>query len=128
MTKCVHGMNPEWCASCSGTDAHSRPGDRYGYYGGETKQDLLDAMCAALGLPQEPVGVGSSLPSHVFNVAAQRTGVPVGSTPEIGRAVTEKAGLVWTEHCDSTGSASGGGSTVTATGLRTVVEALRRML
>lgn len=128
MDDCVHGMNPEWCATCQGTDSAPRPGDRYGYYGGETKQDLLDALCDLLHIPRQSVGVGSSLPSEVFEAAAETAAVPTGSMPEIGRAVTEKAGLVWSSDCDSTGSLSGGGSTVTAAGLRTMLSALGRLL
>ncbi len=127
MDECMHGMNPEWCATCRGTDAPPRPGDRYGYYGGETKQDLLDALCDLLGIPCQRLGVGSSLPAEVFHVVAARAGIPAGSMPEIGRAVAQKAGLDWTTDCDSTASTSGGGSTVTATGLKVLVEAVGRL-
>lgn len=128
MDECRHGMNPEWCATCLGTDSTTTAGDTYGYYGGQTKQDLLDELCDALGIPREPVGRGSSLPSHVFDVAADRTGVARGSMPSIGRAVADKAGLTWTADCDSTGSLSGGGSTVTAAGLRILISAVGRLV
>ena len=47
--------------------------------------------------------------------------------PEIGRAIAERAGKTWTPACDSTVSLSGGGSTVTAVGLRVIVDALGRL-
>jgi len=46
------------------------------------------------------------------------------SMPEIGRAIAEKAGLRWGSDCDSTGSISRGGSTVTAVGLRVMINSL----
>lgn len=126
--ECLHGMNLEWCSTCNGSDVEAaRPHDNLGFVGGETKQDLLDELCDELGIPREKVGVGSSLPSHVFDAAAARAGVRPGSMPEIGRAITEKVGRAWTSDCDSTGSVSGGGSTVTATGLRALIDALRRL-
>lgn len=127
--ECIHGMSPSWCATCNGADtaASSSRGAGYGYFGGETKQDLLNELCDLLDLPREPIGEGSSLPSHVFSAAAARAGVRGGSMPEIGQAVTEKAGRVWGPECDSRGSLSGGGSTVTAEGLRVMLDALRRL-
>jgi hypothetical protein len=116
--ECIHGMNPDWCSQCQGHEAPatSRTGD-YGYYGGQTKQDLLNRLCDQLGLPREPIGEGSSLPSHVFDAAAAKYGVGARSMPEIGEAITRKAGLAWAPDCDSRGSVSGGGSTVTREGL-----------
>jgi hypothetical protein len=122
--ECIHGMDPTWCATCNGADARAARGHGagYGFYGGETKQDLLYELCDLLGLPRQPIGVGSSLPSDVFEAAADRAGVRRGSMPEIGRAIARKAGKRWGSDCDSTGSISGGGSTVTAVGLRVMID------
>lgn len=125
--ECIHGTNRLWCAFCTHSEAvapASRFGE-YGFHGGETKQDVLNELCDLLGLPRESVARGSSLPSHVFATAAQRAGVPFGSMPEIGEAIAQKAGKEWGPDCDSRGTLSGGGSTVTLIGLRTVVDALR---
>lgn len=129
MDECIHGMDPEWCATCNGADTAATSGRSIntGFYGGETKQDLLNELCDALGLPREPIGAGSSLPSLVFEAAARRAGVAIGSMPEVGQAIAEKAGKRWTAQCDSTGSPSGGGSTVTAVGLRVVIDSLGRL-
>lgn len=122
-------MSSAWCGVCSGADkgASSRRGE-YGFYGGESKQDLLDKVCRLLGIPTEPVGVGSSLPSRVFDEAAKRAGVQGGSMPEIGERIAQKAGLTWGPDCDSRGSISGGGSTVTREGLSVLVDALGKLL
>ena len=122
---CVHGMNPDWCAVCQRTDHRDigAPGN-YGYYGGQSKQDLLNHLTDQLGLARETVGVGSSLPSTVFDTAAKRFGIPYGPMPEIGEALAVKAGRTWDADCDSRVSPSGGGSTVTAQGL----EAMNRSI
>lgn len=130
MDDCKHGINPAWCAICSGLEtgpARSSSGN-YGYFGGQSKQDLLVAICDLLGIPRMSVGVGSSLPSEMFEAAAFAAGVPNASMPEIGEAIAVKAGLTWTPDCDSRGSSSGGGSTVTAEGLNVMLEALKRLL
>ena len=121
-------MTAAWCAICTKADDATGTSPRSaGLYPGESKQDLLDALCRRLGVPTQPVGVGSSLPSDVFEVLAERAGVPKGSMPEIGEAVAGAAGLVWTADCDSRGTLSGGGSTVTREGLVVINKALDRM-
>lgn len=125
--ECIHGMPRDWCSTCQGLEGvggGSRSGE-YGFHGGELKQDLLNELCDVLGLPREPIGVGSSLPSHVFDAAARAAGVPVGSMPDIGEAIAARAGLTWGPECDSRGSISRGGSTVTKEGLSVMVKALR---
>lgn len=96
--------------------------------GGEVKQEQLDRLCRQLGIPSVRVGVGSSLPSHVFEAAARQCGVQVGSMPEIGEALAMKAGLSWTADCDSRGTVSGGGSTVTREGLDVINRAVAKLL
>src|SRR5689334_7627258 len=127
-TECRHGIDESWCSICNGSDDGSQSRDgRYGYYGGETKQDLLNELCDLLGVPREPIGEGSSLPSGVFEAAARRAGLRMSSMPQVGRDISRLAGLPWGPECDSTGSLSGGGSTVTAVGLRTLIDALGRI-
>lgn len=122
-------MSASWCGLCTGVETVTpdRRGE-YGFHGGgDSKQDLLDEVCRVLGVPTEPVGVGSSLPSHVFDEAARQAGVPGGSMPQIGERIAAKAGLLWGPDCDSRGSISGGGSTVTREGLRVLLDALRKL-
>lgn len=122
-------MDASWCAICTKADdaSGSRVGD-YGFHGGRSKQDLLDSICDQLGVAREPIGVGSSLPSQVFLTMAAKVGVRRGSMPEIGQAVAERAGITWGPSCDSRGSSSGGGSTVTIEGLHVLERALARLL
>jgi hypothetical protein len=126
---CIHGMNPDWCAVCQKTEHSdvSGPGS-YNYFGGQSKQDLLDQLTDQLGLPRESVGVGSSLPSSVFDVAATRFGISNGSMPEIAEALADKAGRSWNSGCDSRGSLSGGGSTVTAQGLEVLNSSIATLI
>lgn len=127
--ECIHGFDPALCGTCTGTDyAVTSSTGTYGFHGGATKQDLLTKMCRQLGVRVQTVGVGSSLPSDVFEEAARRVGVPLGSMPDIGYAIASKAGFPWGPGCDSTGSVSGGGSTVTAEGLEVIVKALDKLL
>jgi len=122
-------MNPDWCAVCQKTDHGDIGGPgNHGYYGGQSKQDLLNHVTDQLGLARETVGVGSSLPSIVFDTAAKRFGVPYGSMPEIGEALAVKASRPWDADCDSRGSLSGGGSTVTAKGLEAMNRSIATLL
>lgn len=128
--ECIHGMNPTWCSTCTkapGDAPRTRIGE-YGFHGGASKQDLLHTLCDLLGVPRQPVGRGSSLPSDVFEEAARQAGVPVGSMPEIGERIVTKAGRTWRADYDSRGTVSGGGSTVTFDGLEAMIEALRQLL
>lgn len=128
--ECVHGMNPNWCAMCRAPrdqGARNMTGE-YGLHGGRSKQDALNQFCDQLGIAREPVGRGSSLPSHVFEIAARRCAVPLGSMPEIGEAMATAAGLEWNSSCDSRGSISGGGSTVTLEGLDVLNRAIAILL
>jgi len=126
---CVHGMNPDWCAACQKTDHGDIGAPRnYGYYGGQSKQDLLNLVTDQLGMPRETVGVGSSLPSTVFDTVAKRFDIPKDSMPEIGEALAVKAGRSWSADCDSRGSLSGGGSTVTAQGLEVMNRSIATLI
>jgi hypothetical protein len=130
--ECVHGMTAAWCGICNGAEAsspvsRSRSGES-GFHGGQSKQDLLDQLCQLLAVPRESVGRGSSLPSHVFDLAARRAGVRPGSMPEVGERIARKAGLTWGPDCDSRGTPSAGGSTVTREGLSVMNKALGMLL
>lgn len=126
---CVHGMNPEWCAVCQKTDhGDAHASGNYGYFRGQSKQDLLNQLTDQLGLQRETVGLGSSLPSSVFDAAAKRFGISYGSMPEIGEALAVQAGRPWNSDCDSRGSISGGGSTVTAQGLEVMNRSIATLI
>lgn len=131
MDECVHGMAPAWCATCTRTDdiGSSREGAS-SFHGSERKQDVLNDITDLLGLPRHvlPEGGGSSLPSEVFNTAARRARVPLGSMPEICESLVRKAGQPYSSSYDSRATISGGGSTVTLEGIQAVRTALRALL
>lgn len=118
MDDCLHGMNPEWCATCRGDDSAERQGSPGAPSSHDTKQDQLDLLCDQLGLPRAQVSNGSSIPAPVLREAAKRCGVSTsGTMPEIAERIALKAGLQWTTEHDSRHTISSGGSTVTYPGM-----------
>lgn len=128
MDECKHGTNPAWCATCQNLENASSSGGAGQPWGAETKQDVLNDICRLLGIRSHSVGVGSSLPSEVFLVMKRRLRTSGQSMPEIAQAVVDRAGLRWDAECDSRGTLSGGGSTVTLVGLQRVRRALNQLL
>lgn len=126
---CVHDMDRRWCAYCTrtgGGDSGSRkaaPTER-----GRSKQEELDLLCDQLGITRRAVGVGSSLPSEVFEALRRRFRVGGRSMPEVAEGVVRRAGLAWSSNFDSRGTLSGGGSTVTRDGLAQVNKAVATLL
>jgi hypothetical protein len=130
---CIHEFVREQCGICTprpgAIDMHQRSGGAsFGRDGGQLKQDSVDNLCRALGLPGMTLGVGSSIPSELFEALAERFGVTMGSMPEIGEALVGLAGGRWDDSCDSRGSVSGGGSTVTAVGLERINAAVHELI
>jgi hypothetical protein len=127
--RCIHDMLAGSCGLCAPRAGSVDPGQ-----GGTRsnslrddaplKQESLSRLCRLLGLPGMTIGVGSSIPSDVFDSMVARFGVPDGGMPEVGQAVAKLAGVPWDPSCDSRGTLSGGGSTVTATGLARLVQAV----
>jgi hypothetical protein len=90
----------------------------------KTKGDALRRIGDLLGYKFD-LSEGSTVPTALFTAAAQRAGVSdSGSMPVRGERVVQKAGLLWDSKCDSRNAPSGGGSTVTLTGLNRLLEAL----
>lgn len=94
----------------------------------EKKQDVLNEITDLLQIPRRKVSRGSSLPSDVFQVAADRVGATGGSMPSRTESIITKAGLPYHPHFDSRDTASGGGSTVTLEGAQALREALKILL
>ncbi|MGW6130220.1 DNA sulfur modification protein DndB [Cellulomonas sp. NPDC055163] len=93
-----------------------------------TKQDALNYLCDLLGITRLSIGVGSSVPAALFDAIALRVGVESGPMPVVARRVVEKAGMSWSASSDSTGTPSGGGSTVTLDGLRQITKAVKQLI
>jgi hypothetical protein len=131
LEECMHGMEPAWCATCSKSDdTLAASASTASFHGGEQKQDVLNDVTDMLGLPRYVLrkGGGSSLPSEVFDAAARRVGVAVGSMPDICEAIVRTAGYEYSTAYDSRGTLSGGGSTVTLAGLQALRKSLRELL
>jgi len=128
MDECIHGMNPDWCGICKepATGRSARASTPVGI--GRTKQDELNLLCDQLGVPRAPIGVGSSLPSDVFEAVRLRFSLRARSMPEIAEAAAREAGLPWRPEYDSRGTVSGGGSTVTLEGLAQLNRAVSTLL
>lgn len=95
-----------------------------GFEPSKTKGDALRRIGDLLGYKFD-LSEGSTVPAALFTAAAQRAGVSDrGSMPIRGERVVQKAGLLWDSKCDSRNAPSGGGSTVTLTGLNRLLEAL----
>lgn|GEM_PF-5120073 len=93
----------------------------------KSKGDALRRLSDLLGYEFD-LSIGSTVPSALFTAATRRAGVSdEGSMPVRGERVVRAAGLTWDEKCDSRNAPSGGGSTVTLTGLNRLLEALQAL-
>lgn len=92
-----------------------------------TKQEAVDQITELIGHPKLQVGKGSTEPKEVLTAVVEHFGLPLDlrdSKPALGAGIARAAGLDWDPTCDSTHSASGGGSTVTLEGLNRVLAAV----
>lgn len=129
---CIHEFPVEQCGICGprpgGIDVHvPARNSRLFRDRGTAKQESVDVLCRLMDLEPMRLGVGSSIPSGLFDSMARRFGVQPGSMPEIGEALAKQAGVGWDGSCDSRSSISRGGSTVRAIGLERLVEAVRKL-
>ncbi len=87
----------------------------------ETKQDILNEVCAHLGLASIQVSSGSTEPRDFFVRIISLLGLPAPShadKPGLAKCIVESAGILWLPEYESRGS------TVTLGGLRAVREAV----
>lgn len=94
----------------------------------EQKQDVIDEIHDLLGLPRRTVARGSSLPASMFETASTQFGLSYRSMPDACERIVKRAGMAWYPHFDSRATSSGGGSTVTLDGVRTMRDALKSLL
>jgi hypothetical protein len=122
-------MNPAWCSSCLGDDDRAFPGlNGSGTRAGVSEQEQVDRLCRQLGLPSQAVGEGVELPLDVFEQAAVRCGVKVGTVPAMGRALARQAGIPWGAACHNRATETSGGPTVTREGLDVINRAVTQIL
>ena len=95
-----------------------------------SKQDIVNVISElALSQKSYPLSNGSSIPKKFFTDLEIRFGIPVSHGMEsIGATICGFFHVEWNSECDSSDSPSGGGGTVTKTGLLHILSAVRRGL
>jgi hypothetical protein len=95
-----------------------------------SKQELVNQISMmALNSKEYPLSNGSSIPKVFFQDLENRFSIPASNGME-SKAATfcDYFGVEWTSECDSSESPSGGGGTVTRTGLEVLLLAVKRAL
>lgn len=93
----------------------------------ESKQEVLTDIARLIGMPQRQVATGSTEPRDAFVDVLRALGSELDK-PSLAQFIALGGGQSWDETCDSRGSASGGGGTVTVQGLRRVRDAVKHLL
>lgn len=95
-----------------------------------SKQEIVNLISElALNGKSYPLSNGSSIPKKFFKDLEIRFGIPVSHGMEsIGAAICNFFNVDWTSDCDSSDSPSGGGGTVTKTGLLHMLYAVKKGL
>lgn len=124
------GVPEEVVARAAAQDLRVVPAEQL-IHEGEIKQEIADEISDLAQRRRRRLGPGSK-ESRAFLVdIADAVHLPVGarqSKPEIAAAIVRRAGLRWTQDCDSTGSPSGGGSTITRVGLQRMRDAVKKLV
>ncbi len=94
------------------------------------KQEIVDLISElALNGDSYELSKGSSIPNKFFSDLGFRFGVPVARGMDTKAAtICSFLNVEWTPECDSSNSPSGGGGTVTKTGLLHLLFATKKAL
>ena len=94
------------------------------------KKEIIDLISdLALDGATYELSKGSSIPNKFFSDLGLRFGVPVAKGMDTKAAtICTFLNVEWTPQCDSSNSPSGGGGTVTKTGLLHLLVATRKAL
>ena len=91
----------------------------------KTKQDIIDEICAHLGISSFLISTGSTEPKEFLIAIADQlgiTGLSVGmDKQELGKLIVEATGELWLPEFDSTGG------TITREGLTAIKESVFRL-
>lgn len=95
-----------------------------------SKKQLITDIARLSDIPDPGLGVGSSVPKSLFDGVCERFNLGSGgSMPRQAERIVEGAGMHYvTGASDSTGTPSGGGSTVTEQGLQQIKMAVQRLI
>jgi hypothetical protein len=91
------------------------------------KQEAVSRIAQEMGVPDRRCSIGSTEPKEIFLDVIRGYGLLIDERirkPELAEAIAHAAGLRWDDQCDSRNTPSGGGDTVTLTGLNRVLEAV----
>lgn len=128
--RCIHDMMAGTCSICGAGRSGSASANvgtsrRRSDTDGMTKQEICDAIAKRLGIARHRLANGGTEPSAFWHDVCGALGVPSqGSKTEIARRVVEQLGGRWPVGADSTDTRSGGGDTVTGSGLMAVYRAI----
>jgi hypothetical protein len=92
------------------------------------KQELVNKISAlCLQGKTYKLSNGSSIPLRFFTDLESRFGIPIAHGMDSkGASICNFFNIEWTEECDSSESPSGGGGTVTKTGLIHILQAVKK--
>ena len=91
----------------------------------DSKAEVFDEVCQLLGLLDVPMSAGSSVPRQFFSEIAERMRLSdAGSSLDVAKRVCASRGQKWPSDGDSSGTPSGGGGTITTSGLVAIREAV----
>ncbi len=95
----------------------------------ETKNDLMAEICNLLGMPEYKTTVGSSIPRRFFSELLDHFGLPdEGDSVQAAKSLVSSANIMWKPEFDSSDSPSGGGGTITLSGLKAVRQSVSILL
>ncbi len=95
----------------------------------ETKNDLMAEICSLLGMPEFKTTIGSSIPRRFFSELLDYFGLPdEGDSVQAAKSVVASANILWKPEFDSSDSPSGGGGTITLSGLKAVRQSVSILL
>lgn len=90
-----------------------------------TKQEIINEICAHLGIPTFDISTGSTEPKEFLTSVVDQLGITSLSTgldkPELGRLIVEAQGELWLPEYDSTGG------TITKEGLEAIQRAVQAL-
>ena len=95
----------------------------------ETKNDLMAEICSLLGMPEYKTTIGSSIPRRFFSELLDYFGLPdEGDSVQAAKSLVAGAQILWKSEFDSSDSPSGGGGTITLSGLKAVRQSVSILL
>ena len=91
----------------------------------DSKAEVFDEISQLLGLRDIPLSVGATVPRQFFSEIAERMHLSdSGSSLDVAKRIVASQGQQWPSDGDSSSTPSGGGGTITTSGLSAIREAV----